>query len=220
MKRLRILIALCLLLVSTAWGAITRTQAWSANATSVTITSTSNGDLIIVFAYNGSASTAPTVASGFTTLDSGIATNQGFILGWKASTGGDTSSGTWTSATAVVCHVYSGATIGADNRTNGTGTTITYPALTMQVTDGTSWVTGFGGARTATAGMDGSTTLLTNRTSQTTVNGLDSGTGLTSYAGETLNFTTTSRWFGITVEILAAAGAPTANTNFFIFLQP
>jgi hypothetical protein len=90
----------------------------------------------------------------------------------------------------------------------------------MQVTDGTSWIAGFGGARTATAGMDGSTTLLTNRTSQTTVNGLDSGTGLTSYAGETLNFTTSSRWFGITVEILAAAGAAAPKTNFFIFLKP
>src|SRR4029450_2773237 len=89
-------------------GAVSRTQAVSANADNATITSTANGDLIIVFAYNGSAAAAPSLASGFTSLDSGIATSQGMIIGYKVSSGGDTSTGTWTSATQVVCHVYAG----------------------------------------------------------------------------------------------------------------
>jgi hypothetical protein len=200
-------------------GAVSRKQAVSANADNATITSTANGDLIIVFAYNGSAAASPSLASGFTSLDSGVATSQGMIIGWKASSGGDTSSGTWTSATQVVCHVYAGAAIGAEAKNNGSGTILNYPAVTMQVTDGTSWIAGFGGARTATAGMNGSTTILTNRTSQTTANGLDSGSGQTSYAGENLTFTTTSRWFGVTVEITATGGAAIPTGRFFRFFR-
>jgi hypothetical protein len=201
-------------------GAVSRTQAWSANASSVSITSTLNADLILVFAYNGSAATAPTLASGFTTLDSGVATSQGMIVGSKVSAGGDTDSGTWTGATNVVCLVYRGASIGAEIKANGSSTILNYPALTMQVTDGTSWIVGFGGARTATAGMNGSTTTLVNRTSQTTVNGLDSGTGLLSWAGENLTFTTTSRWFGVTVEIKSTAAVAQPTGRFFPFFQP
>lgn len=215
-----------LLLAVTAQAAISRIQAVSANANNVAITSTTSGDLIIVFAYFAGTATQPTLAAGFTNIANQAGTAQACRIGYKISAGGDTSSGTWTNATQVVCHVYRGtatsaAAIGAFIAVQaGNSTSLSYAALTLQTTSGTSWVAGFGGASSATAGMNGTPTgtapNLGNRTSQTLCNGMDTGTGVTGFTAQTLTVTTTGRWQTFTVELKV----PSLNTGNFFMLWP
>jgi len=195
----------------------------SANTTSVSISSTSQGDLILVFAFNGTNNTIPTLPSGFTSLATATTANTAARLGYKKSTGGDTSSGTWTSATQVACIVFRSSTgyamAGAVATATGTGTTLTYPGMTPANSAGNfrnsgSWVAGFGGGASMTAGMDGSTANLTNETSQTKVNGLDSEAVKTSFADETLSVTTSGQWITATVEILETGGELSGNEDF------
>ena len=69
-----------------------------------------------------------------------------------ASSTADKSSGTWTGAAGVSCYAYSGTAVGTSANCNTTGigakahlnakgsTTVTYPALTFNKPDGTSWL--------------------------------------------------------------------------------
>lgn len=213
--------ALFFLISVSLFGAISRTQAVSADSNTVTITSTSANDVIIVFAYNGSSATIPTLDGAFTNLDSQTGTSQGFRSGYKVSAGGDTSCGTWTNATQVICHVYAGTSTSApfvnSTKTAGNSATLTYTGFTMSVTNNTAWIVGFGGARSATAGMNGNTTggtVLTNRTSKTTANGLDTGATTSTFSSTTLTVTTSGRWLTETIEIDPAATQSTTNGFF------
>ena len=187
--------------------AISNVQAASANASSVAISTPNAGDLILVMAYNDAAATAPTLLAGYTSITSTTSTLEGAILAFKIAVGNETSTGTWTNATNIVCIVYRG-TAGIGNfgtAAVGNSASIGYPTLTLKNAHGSSWVAGFAGAKGATAGMNGTASPLTsNRTSQTTVNGLDTNGGVTSFAGATLTVTTSGRWAAFSVEILAA----------------
>jgi hypothetical protein len=188
--------------------AIARTQNVSATANNVAITSTAAGDIIVVWAYFAGTATIPTLPGGFTSLVGTAGTQQAARLGYKISTGGDTTSGTWTNATQVVCQVYSGAAgFGTTPTiTAGNGTALTYSAVTLQDASGASWVLGFGGAASATAGMNGTPTgtapNLGTRTNQVKANGLDTGAGISSnLTVQTLTVTTTGRWQTVTIEL-------------------
>jgi hypothetical protein len=221
--KLRILASALLFgMALTCLGAVSRIQVASANAATVSISSTSANDLILVFTYS-SAGTTPTTATGYTSATNGSGTGQAFRAGYKVSAGGDTDCGTWTNATQIVCHVYRGAlAIGTGtNQTfnNTAGTSATIPSITMEVTSGSSWVAAFVGAKTATS-MTNSTTLLTNQTNVATACGLDSGTGLTAYAGETLTIPS-SRYMSTTIEVKSSGAAPPPpSTNFLTFFKP
>lgn len=191
--------------------AISRTQAVSANANTVAITSATAGDIIVVWAYFAGTATIPSLPAGFTNIVGTAGTAQAARLGYKVSTGGETSSGVWTNATQVVCQVYRGAgSFGTTPTiTAGNGTSLSYSARTLLTTDGTSWWLGFGGASSATAGMNGSPTgtlpNISNRTSQTKINGCDTGAGTaTNLSAQSLNVTTTGRWQTTTIELEAA----------------
>lgn len=193
---------------------ITRTQAVSANANNVAITSTSAGDYILVFAYFAGTATQPSLPSGFTNLTTQLGTGQACRVGFKVSPGGDTSSNVWTNATQVVCHVYRGVlAAGAVGTINaGNSASLGWLTLTPQVTDGSSWVVGFGGATSATAGMNGNPTgtapNLVNRTNVTVANGLDTGAGASSFAAQTLVVTGTGRWQALAIELKATPPDP------------
>lgn len=191
--------------------AITRKQNVSAATTSVAITSTAANDIIVVWAYSIST-TIPTLPAGFTNIVGTAGTQQSGRLGYKVSTGGDTTSGTWTNASNVVCLVYSGQSLTTPFGTTptlgaGNGTALSYSAVTLLDLSGNSVVLGFGGAKAATAGMNGSPTgtapNFTTRTNQTTVNGMDTAATGTNLSAQTLNVTTTGRWHTVTVELRA-----------------
>lgn len=206
-------------------AAIARKQATSANANTVAITSTTAGDVILVFAHRAGSTTAPSLPAGggYTSLASTSVGTSSARLGYKISAGGDTSIGTWTNATQVVTIIYSGLNQTTPVTLNGNAiaaaaatTTLPFNTFTNGMTAaGTSWVAGFGAAQSATAGMNSNTTHLTSRTNLTTACGLDSGAAQASWSTESFTFTTSSNRLSIDVELLSAA---TAATNQFFLL--
>ncbi len=199
--------------------AIVFRSAASANSSSVSITTPTSGDVILVMAYNNASTTIPTLASGYTSVDTQApgGSSNAARLAWKISDGTETTSGTWTNATQVVVLIYGGvksSPVGAFLASTGNSASLSYATLTLNVTSGSSWVAGVGAAKGATAGMNGTTTALTSsRTNVTTANGLDTNAGVTSFAAQTLSVTGSGRWITWSVEILqsstlsAAAGA-------------
>jgi len=75
---------------------ITRTQNVSAQATSVSFSAPTTGDLIIVFAHRDGSTTPPTKVAGYTTINNATGANSNSaILAFKFSDGTETGSGTW-----------------------------------------------------------------------------------------------------------------------------
>lgn len=193
--------------------AITRSQNVSANANNVALASTTSGDLIVVFAYCNNATTIPSLPGGFTSLATFSGNLNGMRCGYKVSTGGETTSGTWTNATNIAAHVYQGVhgstPIGAQDGATGTqgnGTALSWTGFTLNDTSGNSWIAGFVGAKAATAGINGNTTggtVLTNRTNQTVISGKDTGSGTATFSTTSLTVTGSGRWASFGVEIRA-----------------
>lgn len=183
------------------------------------------GDVIIIFAYNGSSNTLPTLPSGYTAISAqSDGTNfVAFRSGFKIAVGSDTS-GTWTNATAIAVAVYRGASTvgGASSSINaGTGsTTDTITGIgTMQVTNGTSWAVSYSGSLQQVSMSTPSGTTL--RKSQIdSLNSMlilvDSNAGVSSWGAHTSTLGQASNSLGGSVEIKAATGSGTP-TNLFFF---
>src|SRR6266704_3368744 len=122
-------------------------DAYSATAT-VTLPSFVAGDIAIVFAYRNSSTTVPSAASGWTDIATGAAANTNSRrIAYRVLIAGDTSV-TFANATATACVVLRGQSataIGASGTGGTNTTTLTTPLVSMQVTDGTSWVVAFAG---------------------------------------------------------------------------
>lgn len=147
----------------------------AAAATSVAIPTHQIGDLIVVFAYRNGNNTPPTQpAAGGTvptwnTIGSSGANTNSSIISYAFATATNTTTGTWTNATQIHVLIYRcvadiGASAGAG--ANNT-TTVNYPALTLQNANGTSWVIGVAGHRTA-SNVESAPSGMTNRTSSGT----------------------------------------------------
>lgn len=98
------------------------------------------GDYILVFAHR-TAVTAPTLATGFTSIATATGNSNSYTIGYKRAVGTETNSGTWTNATTVIMVVYRGvAGIGGNNfATKASSTTATIGAPTMVGTNSKSW---------------------------------------------------------------------------------
>jgi hypothetical protein len=155
-------------------------------------------DLLLAFASREGNATPPSLPSGWTNISAGGDANTSSRLAYKVATSGSETSGTWTNAAALAIHVYRGAAagdpIGADAASNDSGSSVDYPALTMEDSSGDSWVVLFCGHNWGSSVTP--TTLLnapssyTNRTNSGNnggtphiVGGHDSNTGVSSYGG-------------------------------------
>lgn len=195
-----------------------------AAATSVATTN-AVGDLLLCRAFRSGSTTAPSLpASGWndlgTAANGGGGTNNSARVGWRIATATNEGSGTWANATAVEVIVQRGthpsAPIGGITFSSGNSTTsvITYPDLNLTVTNGTSWLVGFG-ARTTTGAIAGVATApgaMSNRGS----------TPATPYVAAHTLGNTSSNWtatdvtpggtnvkqIGVTVEVLDAPAPP------------
>jgi hypothetical protein len=194
----------------------------SANSASVTLPGgIQAGDLIVVTAFRNASATAPSLPSGWSTPanGSGGANTCSQRLGFKIAVGGETSSGTWTNATQVEARVYRASAgsligIGAVAQGGGAGTTVTYPALTLQTIDGSSWLGASGAHRSINTNVQIAPTGMVNRSN---VVGGSAGelAGHDSNGVRTTNFTatgvsvggTSSGWRAVTFEIREIAGA-------------
>lgn len=180
------------------------------------------GDLLIAFARNDGSGVLPTVPSGWTQQLTGgqSGSYNGCILATKVATSTSEASGTWTSADSLDIVAYRGASgIGSTpNTTSETTSTQTVPTttLTMDVTDGTSWVVIWQGRRNNN-GSDPGISGYTNRVSNdlATDDGdawsvvYDSAGGKTSYTGTTYDWggSASGSSDSFVVEVLEAASA-------------
>lgn len=187
----------------------------AAGTTSATLPSFQSGDVAITFAFRDGSATNPTVAAGWTTLtNTADGTTCSISVGWRRLVTGDTTTGTWTSASRVVVVVYRGCEpfitpTGGVVASAGTTNTVTYGTVTMTRGNGTSWVVGLVGHRSVDTTIDSaSITGMTARTSGVDATAeaaaWDTNGGVASWASTNQTITgTASGWQTYMVELLA-----------------
>jgi hypothetical protein len=196
--------------------------AQGAAAATVTIPAHQVGDMILIFAFRDGSTTAPTTPTAggtvptWTLISSTGANNCSANFRYAVATATTTTSGTWTNATEIICLVYRGAKlVGVNGAANGASTIISYPALTLQRTEGSSWVVGCAGHRTAT-NVELAPTGMTNRTFiGTEAAGHDTNGGVSSWVLRTVTVNANSGWRGVTVELRDATVVLTADAGSF-----
>lgn len=185
--------------------------------TSATIPTHAAGDLIIAFAYRDGNNTQPSIPAGqnWTTLHNAAGNNtNSHVVVYKIAAGSSEATGTFTSATSTVVHVYRGqrlvTPIGTGHQANGgSSTTVNYPAVTFDVTNGTSWAVGFGGHRSVNTALETPPALMGNRT--TVVDGTDEAAGhdtslgVSTWASTNVSVAgTSSGWRSHVLELISA----------------
>jgi hypothetical protein len=181
------------------------------------------GDLIIAFAYRDGNNTAPTVPNGWTLIGTASGGNSNSSVAcYKIAQSTSETFGTFTNATSVLCHVYRGAKdVGGQNSNGAQSTTVNYPAVTMQVTDGSSWVVGFAGHRSVNTNLQNPPTGMVLRTpvldATDEAAGFDTDGGVTQWNSTNVSIGgTSSGWRSRTIELLALnAYSLTAETSTF-----
>lgn len=130
---------------------ISRIGSASAEATTVTIPAGHQaGDILIICAVNDGSVTNPTIPAGWTSItNTADGTLMSISVAWKLATSSSETSGTWTSATGLMCHVYRGADpvtpFGATTFSFSTATTVTYGANTgvTKIRTDNQWIVAF-----------------------------------------------------------------------------
>jgi hypothetical protein len=140
---------------------IERVGATAAEANTITIPGVYQaGDTMLIFAFRDGSATNPTIPAGWTTITNTFdGTTCSVSIGYKVAASNVETSGTWTNATALICHVYRGCKVtgspfGTPTNTAGTTSPSTYGAVTLRAN--TSWLIAFQGHRSV------DTTTLTN----------------------------------------------------------
>lgn len=196
--------------------AISYVSSASAAATSLTMPSHQAGDLLVAYAFWDGSTAGPTIPAGWSQIQTAGANTCSHKVAIKWATSSSETSGTWTNATGLVIHVYRG--VGATGVTaSGTGSSnsITYPALTLQKANSTSWVARFAGHKTATNMTTNTPVGYTARTGVATeARGCDSNGGLSSNpTADAQSVNQTNGWCATSIELLAPS--PNAGSTFF-----
>lgn len=186
----------------------------SVGTTSATIKPHQPGDLIVAFAFRDGSATLPTLPTGQDWASALAPTGANTCSMRLAAKIADTSSeatGTFTSATSLIVHVYRprpGTTlsVGAAASAPGASTTVSFPALTLQDASGNSFVAAFVGHRSVNTTLESPPTGMVNRSTVVDATdeaaGHDTDGGVTSWPLTTKAVGgTSSGWFGATVEI-------------------
>ena len=175
------------------------------------------GDLLLFFAFRDGNVTAPSLPSDYTNILTGSDSDlvSSCRVGYKIAASGSETSGTWTNATGLICHVYRGVDqttpIGGSKAYSyfDTGNnTVNYRVITMTDTSGASWVAGFAGHAATNTSLETAPTGMTNRTNVVDATdeaaGHDTNGGVTSWTTKTVSVGgTTASWCSAVVEILA-----------------
>lgn len=181
------------------------------------------GDLIVAFPFRDGSATLPTLPTGqdWTSVLSPTGANTcSMRLAAKIADSSSEATGTFTSATSLIVHVYRprpGVTlsIGAAASASGASTTVSFPALALQDPSGNSYVAGFAGSRSVNTTLESPPTGMVNRSTVVDATdeaaGHDTNGGVTSWPLTTKAVGgTSSGWWGATVEIKATGSAPAA----------
>lgn len=186
----------------------------SVGTTSATIKPHQPGDLIVAFAFRDGSATLPTLPTGqdwASVLAPTGANTCSMRLAAKIADSSSEATGTFTSATSLIVHVYRprpGTTlsVGAAASAPGASTTVSFPALTLQDASGNSFVAGFVGHRSVNTTLESPPAGMVNRSTVVDATdeaaGHDTDGGVTSWPLTTKAVGgTSSGWFGATVEI-------------------
>lgn len=116
------------------------------------------GDLILLFAFRDGSTSYPTAVAGWTGVSDGAANLCALRVARKIAASSSEVVGTWTNATTVTVIVLRGVDqttpVGAVSVGGASSTTVSFPALTMQVMDGTSAIVASVGHRSADVAID------------------------------------------------------------------
>lgn len=186
--------------------------------TSVTIPTHSAGDIIVIFAYNGSSGTNPAIptASGtvpaWVNIVNGNANTNAERVAYFVATASNHTSGTWTSATAMIAVVISpslsiGNPLGsyADGGSTGTTSAVASAVTPLAHSDNTSVVLKFFGCRTSTTWSAAPTgfTQLIGGTGNVCLDVETSTTSGDATATQAHSSITSTGYRAVTVEIVA-----------------
>ena len=135
--------------------------------TTATIPAHDIGDLIIIAAFRDGSSTSPTLGSGFTSMATNLLNTAGARVGYRYATVTNTASGTWTNATDLIAMVFDkdellADALGAFSKATGTASSLTWPALTLEATDGSSTILSIAMHRSTNTTVDTPPTGYTN----------------------------------------------------------
>ena len=114
-----------------ATSRISRISSASSEANTVTLGTHQLNDLIVISAFRDGSATNPTLPAGWTLItDTSDGTLCSITVGWKLAISGADTSGTWSNATGMLCHVYRGADpvapFGTIQFDGGASATLTY----------------------------------------------------------------------------------------------
>lgn len=195
--------------------AISFIGAGGAQANTVTIpVGHATGDLLIIYAFRDGSTTAPTIPAGWTQVGLNTGTTVSSATGYRVATSGSETSGTWTNADAMVCHVYRGQLATGTPIVNpgaqaGTSTTVNYSGIVTMTGPGTSWVALFAGHSSIDTSLETPKTGTVNRSDNVgaicEVAGHDTNGTVASFSFGSVNVGGTSgNYITKTIEILAA----------------
>lgn len=185
------------------------------NANGGTLTGLTAGQIVVGYAFRSGSNSKPTIPAGWTSETSGVTSNSaGSQAVWQLATGSSLVTGTFSNATNCVFHVYDGVDgttpVGGSAVQTGSGTTVTYPGITMTDTSGNSWVVGMGGHRSTNTTINTAPTGMTNRDSQITTGEIgahDTNGGVASWSSTAQSVGgSSSGWGCYAIELLAASG--------------
>lgn len=198
----------------------------ASGTTSATPPAHQAGDLFIAHVFRDGSNSTPTLPAGWTSIDTNTTNSAGGLTAYKlAASSAETCTG-FTNGTNLLLHVYRGADqanpIGGHTPATAASTTVSYPALTMAVANGTSWVAGFASHRSVDTALETPPTGMTNRSNLVDATdesaGHDTNGGVSSWSLQTVSVGgTSSGWYGQTVEVRAAAAAVTTGNFFALF---
>ncbi len=194
-------------------GSVSFVASLSGVGASITIPVHQVGDLLVIFAYRDGSVTAPTLPAGWTNIGTaGGASLNASTLAYRVATATSDPSGTWTGATAITVHIYRGQNsatpVGANADTGSSSIIVTYPALVLTNTNGTSWITAFAGHTSINTTLETPPALMVNRTdfvdATDEVASHDTNTGVSSWSATNVSVGgTSSGWRARTLEILS-----------------
>jgi len=191
---------------SVAVSNISFISAVSAASTSVTLGTHAAGDIIIIFAGRAASSTPPTLPSGWTNINSGGSSTASIRIGYKVAASSSETSGTWTNASRVCAVVYRGvSSIGTSGvAAANTVTSATTPALTLTVTNNTSWVVGGWSVNQSATGTPDAPSGTTSRLNANNLRAWDSGAAVSgSTFGSTSSTMSSQSFAGGAVELVS-----------------
>jgi hypothetical protein len=205
---------------------ISRISSASAASDSVTLGTHASGDMILIFAYNDGANTAPSLPTGWLNINNATGSTSGTRIGYKIAQSASETSGTWTNADGLIAIVYRSdaglviPTLAGFN--SGTSTTVNYSAFGVAFNreNVDQWMVGFASQRVDTNTLETAPTGMTNITSQTGTGwemaAHDSNADANSFASANVTVTTSAAWRTIAFSIFEQPYPTTSGGGLFL----